>query len=246
MRLTDMRVRNAKPRTKPYKLSDGGGMYLLVKPDGGRYWRLDYRFAGKRCTLSLGVYPTVTLSNARASREEARRLLAENINPSAAKKAYKRSAKIASENTFEAIAREWIANQRDRLAVQYASRLVARLEADIFPHMPRSMRRNCWTCLGRSKSVASSRLPGGSGKFAVKSFDMPLPADGRSTIRLWTYEERSNRPADRPVTGRCPSMRSQHFSERSVRTRRSANSARLKVHGSHVCSHDRAASCALV
>ena len=52
MRLTDMRVRNAKPRTKPYKLSDGGGMYVLVKPDGGRYWRLDYRFAGKRCTLS--------------------------------------------------------------------------------------------------------------------------------------------------------------------------------------------------
>ena len=135
MRLTDMRVRNAKPRTKPYKLSDGGGMYLLVKPDGGRYWRLDYRFAGKRCTLSLGVYPTVTLSNARARREEARRLLAQNIDPSAAKKASKRSAKIASENTFEAIAREWIANQRDRLAVQYSTRLVARLEADIFPHI---------------------------------------------------------------------------------------------------------------
>ena len=135
MRLTDTRVRNAKPRAKAYKLSDGGGMYVLVKPDGGRYWRLDYRFAGKRCTLSLGVYPTVTLSNARICREEARRLLAENINPSAAKKASKRSAKIASENTFEAIAREWIANQRDRLAVQYSTRLVARLEADIFPHI---------------------------------------------------------------------------------------------------------------
>ena len=135
MRLTDMRVRNAKPRTKPYKLSDGGGMYMLVKPDGGRYWRLDYRFAGKRCTLSLGVYPTVTLSNARARREEARRLLAQNINPNAVKKASKRSAKIASANTFEAIAREWIANQRDRLAVQYSTRLVARLEADIFPHI---------------------------------------------------------------------------------------------------------------
>src|SRR5262249_47465287 len=132
MRLTDMRVRNATPRTKPYKLSDGGGMYVLVKPDGHRYWRLDYRFGGKRYTLSIGVYPTVTLSYARASREEARRLLAQNINPSAAKKASKRSAKIASENTFEAIAREWIANQRDRLAVQYYTRLVARLEADIF------------------------------------------------------------------------------------------------------------------
>jgi integrase len=135
MRLTDVRVRNAKPRAKPYKLSDGGGMYLLVKPDGGRYWRLDYRFAGKRLTLSIGVYPTVTLSQARASREEARRLLAQDINPSAAKKARKRTAKIASENTFEAIAREWIANQWHRLAVQYSTRLVARLEADIFPHI---------------------------------------------------------------------------------------------------------------
>ena len=135
MRLTDTRVRNSKPLAKAYKLSDGGGMYVLVKPDGGRYWRLDYRFAGKRCTLSLGVYPTVTLSNARTRREEARRLLAQNVNPSAAKKASKRSAKIASENTFEAIAREWIANQRDRLAVQYSTRLVARLEADVFPHI---------------------------------------------------------------------------------------------------------------
>ena len=61
MRLTDTRIRNAKPQVKAYKLSDGGGMYLLVKPDGGRYWRLDYRFAGKRRTLALGVYPTVTL-----------------------------------------------------------------------------------------------------------------------------------------------------------------------------------------
>ncbi|MGB6997665.1 MAG: Arm DNA-binding domain-containing protein, partial [Pseudolabrys sp.] len=76
MRLTDTRVRNSKPLAKAYKLSDGGGMYVLVKPDGGRYWRLDYRFAGKRYTLSLGVYPTVTLSNARTRREEARRLLA--------------------------------------------------------------------------------------------------------------------------------------------------------------------------
>ena len=135
MRLTDTRVRNSKPLAKAYKLSDGGGMYVLVKPDGGRYWRLDHRFAGKRYTLSLGVYPTVTLSNARTRREEARRLLAQNVNPSAAKKASKRSAKMASENTFEAIAREWITNQQDRLAVQYSTRLLARLEADIFPHI---------------------------------------------------------------------------------------------------------------
>jgi hypothetical protein len=116
MLLTDTRVRNAKPQAKPYKLSDGGGMYLLVKPDGGRYWRLDYRFAGKRRTLALGLYPTVTLSNARTQRDEARRLLAQGSDPNAAKKARKRAAKLARENTFESIAREWIVNHRHRLA----------------------------------------------------------------------------------------------------------------------------------
>ena len=105
MHLTDTRVRNAKPQVKAYKLSDGGGMYVLVTPDGARYWRLDYRFAGKRRTLALGVYPITTLSAARTGREEARRLLTQDIDPNAAKKARKRAAKVASENTFEAIAR---------------------------------------------------------------------------------------------------------------------------------------------
>jgi integrase len=135
MALTDTRVRNAKPKAKAYKLSDGGGMYLLVMPDGRRYWRLDYRFAGKRRTLALGVYPTVTLSNARTRREDARASLAQDIDPSAVKKATRRAAKLASENTFEAVAREWIANQRNRLAPKYWALLLARLEADIFPEI---------------------------------------------------------------------------------------------------------------
>jgi Arm DNA-binding domain len=75
MALTDTRIRNAKPKAKAYKLSDGGGMYLLVKPDGACYWRLDYRFAGKRRTLALGVYPTTTLFSARTQRDEAPELL---------------------------------------------------------------------------------------------------------------------------------------------------------------------------
>jgi hypothetical protein len=91
MHLTDTRVRSAKPQAKAYKLSDGGGMYLLVTPDGARYWRLDYRFAGKRRTLALGVYPIMTLSGARAGRDEARRLLTQDIDPNAAKKARKRA-----------------------------------------------------------------------------------------------------------------------------------------------------------
>src|SRR6476660_5327532 len=87
MTLTDTRIRNAKPKATAYKLSDGGGMYLLVMPDGARYWRLDYRYAGKRRTLALGVYPTVTLASARERREKARVLLAEEVDPSAVKKA---------------------------------------------------------------------------------------------------------------------------------------------------------------
>jgi integrase len=118
-----------------YKLSDGGGMYLLVKLDGGRYWRLDYRFAGKRRTLALGVYPTVTLSEARGRREEARVSLAKDVDPSTVKKATKRAAKLAGENTFEAVAREWIANQCNRLSPAYCTSLLARLEADIFPQI---------------------------------------------------------------------------------------------------------------
>jgi len=133
--LTNTRIRNAKPTSKAYKLSDGGGMYLLVTPDGARYWRLDYRFAGKRRTVSLGVYPTVTLLSARVRREEARASLARNIDPSAVKRAAKRAAKLASENTFEAIAREWLAKQRNRLAPRYCALILARLEADIFPQI---------------------------------------------------------------------------------------------------------------
>ena len=127
MQLTDTRIRNAKPKAKAYKLSDGGGMYLLVSPYGARYWRLDYRFAEKRRTLAIGVYPAVTLSEARTRRDDARASLAKGIDPSVVKKATKRAAKLAGENTFEIVAREWIANQRNRLSSGYCALLLARL-----------------------------------------------------------------------------------------------------------------------
>ena len=100
-------------------------------------------------------------------------------------------AKLASENTFEAIAREWIANQRNRLApdtVRCSSPGLRRIYFRILVHarLPILMRRNCWTRLGRSKSAGSSRPPGGCGKFAAKYFDMPLRPGGQSTIRLPT------------------------------------------------------------
>jgi integrase len=135
MALTDTRIRNAKPTAKPYKLSDGGGLYVIITPDEARYWRMDYRFAGKRRTLAIGVYPIVTLAAARTRREEARALLAKNMDPSAAKKAAKHAAKLAHENTFDAVAREWIRKQQRRLAPKYSALLLARLEADIFPQI---------------------------------------------------------------------------------------------------------------
>src|SRR5215831_7380415 len=135
MALTDSHVRNAKPKAQAYKLGDGQGMYLLVRPDGARYWRLDYRFAGKRCTLALGVYPTITLSVARARREDAHTLLAQGTDPSAAKKAKRRSALRANETTFEVIGREWIHNQSKRLAPRYCAQILARLEGDVFPQI---------------------------------------------------------------------------------------------------------------
>jgi integrase len=133
MPLTDTSIRKVKSGPKPRKLSDGGGMYLLVMPDGGRYWRMDYRFAGKRRTLALGVYPIISLSEARSRRDKARELLAKEIDPNAAKKQRRRAARIASDNTFEAIAREWISNQRHRLAHRYSALILARLEGDVFP-----------------------------------------------------------------------------------------------------------------
>jgi integrase len=135
MALTDTRIRTTRPKEKAFKLSDGGGMYLLITPDGRRYWRLDYRFAGKRRTLALGVYPIVSLSNARARREDARALLAKNVDPSSAKQAAKRAAKLASADTFEAVAREWIDKQHRGHAPRYRALLLARLEADVFPEI---------------------------------------------------------------------------------------------------------------
>jgi integrase len=135
MALTDIRIRNAKAAEKAYKLSDGGGLYLLVTPAGARYWRMDYRFAGKRRTLAVGIYPLVALSDARARREDARAMLAKDVDPSSAKRAAKRASKLATGNSFKAVACEWIDNQRLRLAPRYRALIHSRLEADIFPHI---------------------------------------------------------------------------------------------------------------
>ena len=128
MALTDTAVRNAKPTDKPYKKADERGLYLLVKP-AGRYWRFDYRFAGKRKTLALGVYPDVSLADARQRRDDARKLIAAGTDPGEVK----RVQKIESRNTLEVIAREWHSKQSIKWAESHAAKILDRLEKNVFP-----------------------------------------------------------------------------------------------------------------
>ncbi|MCA8344191.1 integrase arm-type DNA-binding domain-containing protein [Burkholderia cepacia] len=133
MPLTDIQVRNAKASAAPYKLTDGNGMFLLIQPNGAKYWRLSYRFLGKQKTLALGVYPAVTLATARKKRDEAREQIAAGIDPGEAKKEARRAAEIAATNSFEAVAREWFDSQRPGWSDGYAEKVLNSLEVDVFP-----------------------------------------------------------------------------------------------------------------
>ena len=135
MPLTDIAIENAKPGEKPNKLTDGGGLYLLINPSGSRYWRMDYRFAGKRKTLAVGVYPAVGLSAARKKRDAAKEQIAAGTDPSLTKKADKREAKCQASNTFEAIAREWLDHQRESWTKRSADHVQVRLQSDVLPDL---------------------------------------------------------------------------------------------------------------
>ena len=105
MALTDTAVRNAKPKEKPYKLSDSGGLFVIVRPNGAKWWRLKYRFGRKEKQLSLGVYPEVSLHQARRRRDEARQLLANGVNPSDQRKATHAGTVDGTADSFETVAR---------------------------------------------------------------------------------------------------------------------------------------------
>lgn len=133
MALTDTAIRNAKPSEKPYPIRDGKGLYIIVNPTGAKWWRLDYRFGGKRKTLSMGVYPEVGLKTARDRRDEARRLIAEGIDPGENRKIQKAARHDRAENSFEVVAREWFAKFSPNWAVSHSSKIIRRLESDVFP-----------------------------------------------------------------------------------------------------------------
>ncbi|HCY61531.1 MAG TPA: integrase [Oxalobacteraceae bacterium] len=132
--LTDVQVKNAKPKDKSYKLFDGGGLYLEVMPTGSKLWRMKFRQAnGKEGRLSFGSYPEVSLTAARAKRSEARELKAQDIDPGQAKRLEKLQKAAAASNTFEAVARQWHANKLDTWKENTAKDALNRLEKDVFP-----------------------------------------------------------------------------------------------------------------
>ncbi len=134
MPLTDISIRNAKPKDKSYRLKDSVGLYAFITPSGGKHWRLKYRFDGKQKVLSFGSYPEVTLSEARERAFEARKRLANNIDPSELKKQQKQQQKAEVENSFESVARCWHANHIQKWSEDHSARILKRLENDIFPH----------------------------------------------------------------------------------------------------------------
>lgn len=135
MPLTDIIVKNSKPKDKQYKLADSGGMYLLIATNGSKYWRLKYRYTGKEKTLALGTYPQVSLKEAREKREIAKKKLEEGLDPSQEKKLEKLQRNINSENSFQSIATEWHSKQLERWTPRHANYVLKRLEADIFTEL---------------------------------------------------------------------------------------------------------------
>ena len=149
MKLSDTFLRGIKMTGKAKKHTDGDGLYLYVSPTGGKLWRMDYRFEGKRKTLSFGTYPAVPLADARARRQAARAQLAAGIDPGAHKQAVKAAIRAEVTNSFEVVAREWFDKYKDSWVPHHGSKILARLEKDIFPNHRRQ------GCRLRYRSAAS-------------------------------------------------------------------------------------------
>ncbi|MDR2506736.1 MAG: integrase arm-type DNA-binding domain-containing protein [Candidatus Accumulibacter sp.] len=131
--LTDTAVKNAKPADKPVRMFDGGGLYLEISPAGGKLWRFKYRIEGKEKRLAFGAYPETSLADARQRREEARKLIANGVDPGEVKKAQKAAKQERATNSFEVITREWFERWRTDKSESHFSKVIARLEKDVFP-----------------------------------------------------------------------------------------------------------------
>ena len=133
MTLSELKIKNKKPADKPFKLFDERGLFLLVNPSGSKYWRFKYRFSGKEKLLAFGVYPDVSLAEARYRRDQARKLIANEVDPGVTKQIAKTSALIASANTFESVALEWYSKHIKIWAPSHSDKIIRRLKNDVFP-----------------------------------------------------------------------------------------------------------------
>ena len=131
-KLTAVKVKHAKSRTRTYKLSDGYGLFLEIRPSGSKYWRLAYRFQNRQKTLALGVYPVVTLEKAREKTLEAKRLLDENVDPAIRKQQQKA---LGIDNSFEAVAREWHKKQSSQWSAGHAAKVWQSIKSGALPHL---------------------------------------------------------------------------------------------------------------
>jgi len=135
--LTDVKVRSLKARDRQYKVADGRGLFLVITTNGSKYWRFRYRFVDREKSLAIGVYPDITLAEARDKAHEARKLLANDVDPGAEKQNKKRERRLAAANTFEAIAREWFQKNSKQWVDSHGGRVLNRLEKDVFPYVGR-------------------------------------------------------------------------------------------------------------
>ncbi len=135
MPLTDAKIRNSKPAGKAFKISDSGGLYLLVKPNGSKLWRWKYRIAKKENHFAIGVYPRVSLAEAREARDTARKLAKQGVHPAHNRQAQQAAQVAENANTFEAVAREWTEKKKPGWSAYYIRQVERFLDADVFPYI---------------------------------------------------------------------------------------------------------------
>ena len=204
MPLYDATIRAAKQSDKLRKLSDGQGLQLHISTAGGKLWRLAYRFGGKQKLLALGRYPAVTLSGARERRDEAKSLLAKGIDPSVQRTTDAQQKAVEESCRFEVVARAWLPTKKQALVDSYSSRILARLEEDIFPQIvqlhvdriePPTLLKAIRTIENRGAIELAKRVKNYCGeifRFAVaegkatRDRNLPLPAETRAVFNKST------------------------------------------------------------
>ena len=201
--LTDPKCKNAKAKEKSYKLADEKGLYLEVMPNGAKYWRMKYRFGGKEKRLAFGVYPETGLKEARAKRDDSRKLLADGADPSETRKAMK-AAQMADAETFEVVAREWWNKNAPTWAENHSNRTLRRLERDIFPWLGNAPVRT----IDAPKLLAALRRIESRG--AVETAHRALQNCGQ-IFRYAIATGRAERDISADLKGALPPVKGGHF-----------------------------------